>query len=110
MFSEIFSKKITATFFQSRRYFVTFAKNCYTDIVMVEIITQIIGYGLVIFALVVCWALFVEVRKHGDDPIGKTEVTITFFPEEDKCADRDSIKQTKPRHHRPDDGRPPQNV
>lgn len=90
-----------------RCYFVIFAKNYYTDIAMVEIIAQILGYGLVAFILFVCWCMFVEVKKHGDDPISKTEVTISFFPEKDKDTDPAS---KKPANHRPDDGRPPQIV
>ena len=105
MFSEFFSKKITATFLDSHCYFVIFAKNYYTNIAMVEIIVQIFGYGLVAFILFVCWCMFVEVKKHGDDPISKTEVTISFFPENKK--DPATEKTAKPRH-RPDDGRPPQ--
>lgn len=64
------------------------------------IITQIVGYGFVIFTLFICWVMLVEAKEHGDDPIFKT--TITFFPEEDKDTDGDLNKQTKPRR-RPDD-------
>lgn len=92
---------------QSHCYFVIFAKNYYTDTAMEVIIGYIIGIAFLVFVLFVCWAMFVEVKKHGDDPICKTEVTITLFPEKDKDTDPASRKAAK-HLHRPDDGQPPQ--
>ncbi len=38
--------------------------------------------------------MFVQVKKYGDDPACKTEVTISFFPEKDKNTGPDSRKDS----------------
>lgn len=67
MFSEFFSKKITATFLDSHCYFVIFAKNYYTDIAMVEIIAQIFGYAFIIFIIIMSVLAFEAFVIHNDD-------------------------------------------